>query len=178
MIVGAKGFSRRHSERRAPVSSLLMAIDRNRTVRGAIAGAAAAGVWALLQPLDKKPFGVDYDDVELLGKFVTRGPAWRPIGLAMHIQNGALFGAVYANVVRRTPLPRPIAGTAAGLIEHVASWPGVKVTDRFHPAREELVTMSGNRRAWWQAAWRHFVFGTALGVFELWLNPEEPAEEQ
>ena len=51
-----------------------MALDRTRTLRGALAGAAAAAVWAAQQPLDQRVFGVDYDDVELLGRFVTRGP--------------------------------------------------------------------------------------------------------
>ncbi len=80
----------RYSRRMGPVAT--------RTLRGALAGAAAAGVWAAQQPLDKQVFGSDYDDVELLGKFVTSESAWLPIGLAMHLQNGALFGAAYANV--------------------------------------------------------------------------------
>jgi hypothetical protein len=42
-----------------------MAIDGARTGRGALAGAAAAGVWALQQPLDQRVFGVRYDDTEL-----------------------------------------------------------------------------------------------------------------
>ena len=37
------------------------------------AGAVGAAVWAAQQPLDKRVFGCDYDDVELLGKPVTRG---------------------------------------------------------------------------------------------------------
>lgn len=150
----------------------VMAIDAQRTIRGAAAGAGAAAVWAALQPLDKRPFGCDYDDVELLGKLVTRGPGWRLIGFVMHLQNGAIFGALYANLAPRLPVPRPAAGIAAAMVEHVLSWPGVRITDRFHPAREQMPVMTGNRRAWWQAAWRHFVFGSALGVFELALNPD------
>ena len=42
-----------------------MVIDRAKTVRGAFAGAVAAGVWLAQQPLDKPVFGVDYDDSEL-----------------------------------------------------------------------------------------------------------------
>lgn len=155
-----------------------MEIDRDRAARGAIAGAGAATVWALLQPLDKRPFGCDYDDVELLGKLVTRGPAWRPIGFVMHLQNGATFGALYAILAARFRLPRPGAAIAAAMVEHVASWPAVRITDRFHPARDQMVTMAGNRNAWWQAAWRHLVFGVALGVFEHLLNPadEDPGD--
>ena len=32
------------------------------------------------------------------------GPRWYPIGLALHMQNGAIFGAAYANVARLLPL--------------------------------------------------------------------------
>src|SRR4051794_24395590 len=82
-----------------------MAATRAQTARGALAGAVAAGIWVAQQPLDKAFFGVDYDDAELLGKVVTRGPASLPIGTAMHVANGALFGAGYANVAPRMPLP-------------------------------------------------------------------------
>src|SRR4051794_37446287 len=69
-----------------------------RVLNGALAGGIAAAVWAAQQPLDKRVFGSDYDDVELLGKLVTRGPGWQPAGLALHVQNGVLFGAGYAAV--------------------------------------------------------------------------------
>ena len=56
--------------------SARMAFDSTRTLRGALAGATAAAVWAAQQPLDKRVFGVDYDDVELLAGLVrARGPA-------------------------------------------------------------------------------------------------------
>ena len=70
-----------------------MGADPTRILRGALAGAAAAGVWALQQPLDKRVFGVDYDDAELLGKTVTQGPAWPLVGGVWHIANGAVFGS-------------------------------------------------------------------------------------
>ena len=44
-----------------------MAARGTRTLRGALAGAIAAAAWAAQQPLDKRAFGSDYDDVELLG---------------------------------------------------------------------------------------------------------------
>jgi hypothetical protein len=149
-----------------------MAIDRTRTARGALAGAVAAGVWATQQPLDMKVFGVRYDDTELLGKAVTRGPAWRVVGIGMHLANGALFGAVYANVARRVPLPSWMKGPAAGLGEHVTSWPLVIVTDRVHPARDELPTLGTSAAAFAQATWRHLLFGLVLGELERRLNDE------
>src|SRR5207245_6935865 len=82
-----------------------MPIDRSRTLRGALAGAAAAAVWAAQIPLDKRIFDNDYDDVEVLGKAVTRGPAWPVVGVLLHLQNGALFGAAYSQLAPRLPVP-------------------------------------------------------------------------
>jgi len=143
-----------------------------RTLRGALAGSVAAGVWAAQQPLDKRVFGSGYDDVELLGKAVTRDPAWVPAGVALHLQNGALFGAVYANLAPLVPLPAPVRGPLAALVEHVSAWPLGRLSDRFHPARKDLPELTGNRRAFWQATWRHLLFGVVLGEIERRLNPE------
>ena len=70
-----------------------MSLDAHRLLRGALAGGAAAGVWLAQQPLDRRVFGVDYDDARLLGRLVGRGPG---TGRALHLGNGALFGALYA----------------------------------------------------------------------------------
>ncbi len=153
-----------------------MALDQAKTARGALAGAVAAGVWAAQTPLDKRLFGVDYDDTELLGKAITRGPAWPVVGTALHMLNGAVFGAVYANVAARTPLPSWARGPAAGLAEHVAFWPLTIVIDRFHPARGDLPRLATNPRAFGQAAWRHLLFGTVLGELERRLNAPEDRE--
>lgn len=140
--------------------------DRQDTVLGAAAGALAAAVWALQQPVDMRFFGVSYDDTELLGKAVTRGPAWRPIGIALHLANGAAFGAGYARLVRRSPLPEWANGPVAALAESFALWPLVGLTDRLHPARAELPNLAGDRAALAQATWRHLLFGTVLGETE------------
>jgi len=155
------------------------AIDRTRTLRGAVCGAVAAAVWALQQPLDKVVFASRYDDVELLGKALTRGEGWYPVGLALHMQNGATFGAVYANLAPALPLPRVARGPTLALAEHVSLWPLGLVVDRFHPARKELPRFAGNRRAYAQAAWRHLLFGLVLGELERRVNAgPEPAPPQ
>lgn len=151
-----------------------MALDRGRTLRGALAGGVAAGAWAAQQPLDKRLFGSDYDDMELLGKAVTRGSGWFPTGLALHLTHGALFGAVYANVARLAPLPPTTRGPLAGLTEHVGLWPLARLSDRFHPARDELPRLTGNGRAFAQATWRHLLFGVVLGELERRINPPAP----
>jgi hypothetical protein len=151
-------------------------IDRTRTLRGAVCGAVAAAVWGLQQPLDKLAFGCEYDDVELIGKALTRGESWYPIGFATHMGNGAVFGAVYANLAPSLPLPAALRGPAAALTEHFALWPLVSLTDRLHPARRELPKLKGNRHAFAQAIYRHVLFGLLLGELERRLNAEpEPA---
>ena len=153
-----------------------MAIDLKRTARGALAGAVAAGVWAIQQPIDKRLFGVPYDDVELLGKFATRGKAWPLVGTAMHLANGALFGALYANVAPYVPLPAWAKGPAAGMAEHLASWPGVRMIEKLHPAAGDFPPLWGDHMAFAQATWRHLLFGLVLGETERLLNPP-PADE-
>ncbi len=150
--------------------------DRTRALRGAVSGAVAAAVWAFQQPLDKLLFGSGFDDVEFLGKAVARDENWYPIGLAMHMGNGAAFGALYASIAPSLPLPAAARGVAVALIEHTAAWPLGAISDRIHPARDELPTLSGNRRVFAQELWRHVLFGLILGELERRLNDEpEPA---
>ena len=154
---------------------------RAQTARGAVAGVVAAGVWAAQQPLDKRVFGVDYDDTELLGKFVTRGDAWPVVGTAMHLANGAVFGALYASIAPRMPLPSWGRGPVAALAEHVATWPLDGPDGPLHPARKDMPPLARNPRAFAQATWRHFLFGVVLGELERRLNapkdPDVPAYE-
>jgi hypothetical protein len=149
-----------------------VALDRTKSVRGALAGAAAAGIWSAQSQLDRRVFGVDYLDEALLGKAVTRGPAWPAAGIALHLVNGALFGAAYANVAPRLPLPSWAKGPIAGLAEHLATWPLTAVVARVHPARDELPELWGSGAAFAQATWRHLLFGTLLGELERRLNAE------
>ena len=130
----------------------------------------ATAVMTLEQPLDKRLFDSKYDDVEILGKLVRRGDDWRPIGFALHVQNGAIFGAAYARLKPSLPGPAVLRGLAVGLVEHVAAWPMTVVFDRYHPARKELPKLTGSRRAFAQATIRHAVFGIVLGLLEDALN--------
>jgi len=136
----------------------------------------AAGVWAAQQPLDKRLSGSRYDDVELLGKFATRGDAWPLAGVALHVVNGAAFGAVYALARPFLPGPPLAAATSAALAEHLALWPLGRLVDKHHPARDELEPMWDNTRAFAQSTWRHLLFGLVLGEIERRLNPEDEFE--
>jgi hypothetical protein len=154
-------------------------LDRGRMLRGALAGGVAAGAWALQQPLDKRLFGCSYDDVELLGRTLApraeRG-RWYPLGLALHVQNGALFGAVYAGalapLLATAGVPPAARAPLVAQVENFALWPLGRLNDRFHPARGDLPRLTGNRRALAQATWRHLLFGVVLGELERRWNGE------
>ena len=147
-----------------------------RSLRGAVAGGIAAAIWAAQQPLDKRIFDCDYDDTELMGKLFTRGPEWRPIGLALHIQNGAIFGAVYALGKPFLPGPPVARGLVAALTENFATWPAGRFVDRYHPGRSELPLFAGNRRVLALSTWRHALFGVLLGTIEHVLNDRSADE--
>jgi hypothetical protein len=125
------------------------------TVSGATAGAVAAAIWAAQEPLDMRVFGVRYSDAELVAKplGVSRRAGW-----IIHMTNGALFGAAYARVARPLPGPAWLKGAAAGMTEHLATWPLTRVLPR--------VDLWGNHRAFAQAVWRHLLFGVVLGTVE------------
>jgi hypothetical protein len=147
-----------------------------RSLNGAIAGGLAASIWAAQQPVDKRVFGYRYDDLELLGKLVTRGRHWPLAGLALHVQNGAAFGAAYAQLKPFIPGPPVTRAVIAALTESFATWPLAGLVDRHHPARKELPKLAGDRRALAQVIWRHLLFGAVLGVLEERLNADPGAE--
>src|SRR5581483_485329 len=143
---------------------------RQTSLRAGVAGAVATVVMTLEQPLDKRLFDSEYDDVEILGKLVTRGGHWRAIGYVLHVQNGAILGAAYVRLKPSLPGPAVLRGLLLGLIEHVAAWPMTALVDRYHPALRELPKLAANRRAFAQATVRHAVFGVVLGLVEDRLN--------
>ena len=146
--------------------------DRTRTLRGAVCGAVAAAGWALQQPLDKLVFRSRFDDVELLGKAVTRGEGWYPAGL-----RGTSRTAPCSERCTRTCAR--VAGAAGASADRWWRSPSTPrrghsgtLSDRVHPARRELPALGGNRRAFAQATWRHLLFGIILGELERRVNAE------
>lgn len=134
-------------------------------LRSALAGSAAALVWALQEPLDRRVFGCDYSDVAVLGKGVTRGRHWRTAGVAVHALNGAAFGLAFHEARRRLPIEQRRLAVSMALTEHLLLYPLCLLVDRYHPARGEegVPPLLTNLRAFAQATWRHAVFGAVLG---------------
>jgi len=134
-------------------------------VRGALAGTAAAGAWAVAEPavarLVRPPAG--YSDVRLLGPLLTGdGRRWRAAGLAAHLANGALFGAAFARAGARGWRQ----GLAAAQAENLALWPIMAVLDRVHPDRRSGAwpPLVRNRRVFAYEVAVHAVFGVTLGA--------------
>ena len=117
-------------------------------LRAASAGAAAAVVWGLQEPLDRRLFGCDYSDVELLGR------GRRSVGFLVHAANGALFGLAFDVARNRVGGDQRRLALALALAEHLATWPLIAVVDR------ELVR---SPRAFAQGTYRHALFGVVLG---------------
>ncbi len=134
-------------------------------MRAAAAGATAATIWALEEPLDQRFLGCDYSDVALLGKAVTRGRGWRAAGLAIHALNGALFGLAFYDARRILRVDSRKLALGMALAEHVGLFPLSYFVDRYHPARGEpgIPPLLRNPRAFAQATWRHALFGAVLG---------------
>jgi hypothetical protein len=135
-------------------------------VHSGLAGAAAAIVWGLQEPLDQRLLRCDYSDVAVVGKAVTGGSRWRSIGLALHAVNGALFGLGYHALRARTSVGRRKLAVALAVGEHVALYPLCWAVDRYHPRRGTpgVPPLLTNPRAFAQATWRHALFGIVLAA--------------
>jgi hypothetical protein len=117
-------------------------------LRAAVAGAVAATIWGLQEPLDQRLFGCGYSDVLLLGR------GRRSLGFVVHAANGALFGLAFDAVRRRVDVDQRRLALGLALAENVALWPLMAVVDR------KLAT---SPRAFAQATHRHALFGLILG---------------
>jgi hypothetical protein len=116
--------------------------------RAAAAGAFAATVWGLLEPVDRRLFGCGYSDVELVGL------GNRPLGFLVHATNGALFGLVFDAARRALPVDQRRLALTMALAEHAVLWPVLAVIDR---------DVARSPRAFAQGTFRHAMFGLVLG---------------
>jgi hypothetical protein len=130
--------------------------------RGALAGVVGAAAWAAAEPLARRVFGTTYSDTRLIGRLVTRGSLWAPAGLAVHLANGAAFGAAFEVLGGRGLRTAVIAAQ----VESALLWPGLALVDRIHPdvrsgAWRPILT---DRRVFAQEVAMHALFGAVLGA--------------
>jgi hypothetical protein len=124
-------------------------------LRGALAGIAAAAAWGAAEPALGRAFGVPYSDV--------RGAGWKRAGWALHLVNGAVFGAVFERLGGQG-VARAL--TAAQIENAVLYPPGMAVLDRFHPDRKSGAwpPLLRNGRVFAYEVATHAVFGVVLGA--------------
>ena len=111
-------------------------------MRAALAGAVAATVWGLQEPLDRRLFRCDYSDVRIVG------------GLPVHALNGALFGLGFDVIRRRVSMDQRRLAVLLAVTEHTVLWPvlGLLVPE-----------VARSPRAFAQGVYRHVLFGYLLG---------------
>lgn len=108
----------------------------------------AATVWGLQERFDRRVFGCDFSDVELLGR------GRRSVGYIVHAANGALFGVTFDVMRQRVAVDERRLALGLALAEHVALWPLMAFVDR---------TLVRSPRAFALETWRHALFGVVLG---------------
>jgi hypothetical protein len=135
---------------------------RERALRGAAAGAVAAGVWGAAEFAAARVLRHDYTDTRMLGR-VASERWWLPAGVLIHCMNGAAFGAAFAAAGARGPL----AGLRWAAAESVATWPGMALLDRIHPDRRSgrwTRSLVSDPKVMAQEAAMHALFGVVLGA--------------
>ena len=128
-------------------------------MRGMLAGAVAAGVWAAAEPALGRALGVPwYSDRRLLGGLFRVGPE---AAIAIHLVNGAVFGAAF----ERLGLRGPASGVVMAQAESLSLWPAMRVVDHVHEDRRSggWPPLWGNRRVFAYEVAAHALFGAVLG---------------
>ncbi|MBA2447213.1 MAG: hypothetical protein H0V51_04220 [Chloroflexi bacterium] len=135
--------------------------------RAAAAGVASALAYLAEQELDRRLMNPRSDDLLLLGGLVTSNPRlWRPLGLAMHLSAGAIFGMAYVQMAAHLlPGPPWWRGVAAAQIENALLFGLVPILNRFHPAVRRGALAPLTRPVYFvQQILRHLALGIVVGA--------------
>lgn len=130
--------------------------------RAAVAGAVAAAIWQLGEPLLQRAFQTPYSDVRVASAFVDPSGRHEPwAGLAIHSSIGAAFGVAFSRLGGRGWKQ----GAVAGELENLGFWPAMAIVDRVHPDRRNGTwpPLLWNGRVFAQASTAHVLFGALLG---------------
>lgn len=130
-------------------------------------GLAASAAYLAEMALDMRLTGNRYDDLVLLGGFLSFHPRrQRLLGLAIHCGIGLSLARAYRWLAPALPrAPAPLQGLLFIQVENFLTFPGVVLGDAVHPA-----VRSGQlpRLSTWQYFWvetaRHAAYGVVLGA--------------
>jgi hypothetical protein len=137
-------------------------VSPGRTAWAGLAGAAAAGAWAVAEPALRDAVGGHHSQARLIGGLVAPDGDWETVGLGVHLANGAMFGVAFAWL--------GLGGVAQGVLaaeaENAVLWPLTAVLDGRHPdvRSGEWPPMARSRSAFSQEVLGHAVFGAVLGA--------------
>jgi hypothetical protein len=134
----------------------------HRTSQAALAGVAAAAVWVTVEPVWRRLLGGPQRELRLVGRLLAPESLWKPVGLAMHLANGAAFGVAFDRLGGRGVGQ----AVAAAQIENAVLWPTMAIVDRLHPDVRDGTwpSLVDNPRALGQEIAGHAVFGVVLGL--------------
>jgi hypothetical protein len=134
----------------------------HRAARAALAGAVAAGAWALAEPSLRRITGGYHSQERMVGGIVAPRGRWKAAGVGIHLVNGALFGVAF----ERLGMARAAQGVLAAEAENVLLWPLTGVLDRLHPDVRSGAwpPLARNPHAFAQEVLGHAVFGALLGA--------------
>jgi hypothetical protein len=132
-----------------------------RTLRAAGAGVAGAAAWVLAEPVLHRTLGAPHGEVRLVGRLLAPDRAWRSVGLAVHLANGAAFGILFDRLGGRGMR----AAVIAAQLENAALWPAMTIVDRLHPdvRSGHWPPLARNPRVIAHEIAGHLVFGVVLG---------------
>jgi hypothetical protein len=133
-----------------------------RSARAAVAGAAAAGAWALAEPSLRRATGGYHSQARLVGGIIAPRGRWKAVGLSVHLLNGAAFGVAF----ERLGMSGVGQGVRAAEAENLLLWPLTAVLDRLHPDVRSGAwpPLARNPNAFTQEVLGHAVFGAVLGA--------------
>lgn len=138
---------------------------RRRLLAGAGGGIAGAAAYAAVLKIDLKVFGHQTDDLVLIGRLITgNDERIRPIGLGIHLINGAALGVLYSLVAEEHMPGSPVGkGLTFALLETFTLYP-IAILQQIHPGfREGRLESYLTPVAFAQQIVRHIAYGAALG---------------
>jgi hypothetical protein len=121
----------------------------------------AAAAWVAVEPVLRRSFGGPHRELRLVGGLLAPESAWLPVGLAVHLSNGALFGIAFDRLGGRGVRSALIAAQ----VENAVMWPVMALVDRLHPDARSGAwpPLARNPRVIAQELAGHAVFGAVLG---------------
>jgi hypothetical protein len=132
-----------------------------RILRAAAAGAAGAAAWVVAEPAIRLALGSPHRELRLVGGLLAPERVWLPVGLAVHLANGAVFGIVFDRLGGRGIR----AAVIAAQVENAVLWPSMVLVDRLHPdvRSGRWPPLARNPRVAAHEVAGHLVFGLVLG---------------